>query len=219
MKMVLFLCVMMLMSLSAAAQQRVEVLMETTEGNIRIQLYDETPEHRNNFMRLVMAEYYDSLLFHRVIKDFMIQGGNNNTRQSTDGYNPFPNDSLDYTLEPEFRTPQLFHKRGAVAAARESDDVNPGKRSSGTQFYIVWGRTFSERAIDFMESRMTVDLTPEMKEAYMTVGGTPHLDGSYTVFGEVVEGLDVVERIQNMETDANDRPVKPVMIIRARIVE
>lgn len=219
MKMVLFFCLMALLPLSATAQDRVEVLVETTEGNIRIQLYDETPEHRNNFMRLVMAEYYDSLLFHRVIKDFMIQGGNNNTRQSTDGYNPFPNDSLDYTLEPEFRTPQLFHKRGAVAAARESDDVNPGKRSSSTQFYIVWGRTFSERAIDFMESRMTVDLTPEMKEAYMTVGGTPHLDGSYTVFGEVVEGLDVVERIQNMETDDSDRPVKPVMIIRARIVE
>ena len=202
------------------AQERAEVLMETSEGNIRIQLYNETPLHRDNFLRLVKAHYYDSLLFHRVIKNFMIQGGNRNTRQAE--FTPeFANlcDSLDYTIEAEFRLPKLFHKRGALAAAREGDDVNPQKRSSSTQFYFVWGRKYSERAMEFTESRLDIELTPEMREAYMTVGGTPHLDGSYTVFGEIVEGLDVVERIQNVATDEGDRPLQPVMIIKATVIK
>lgn len=194
--------------------------METSEGNIRIQLYNETPLHRDNFLRLVKAHYYDSLLFHRVIKNFMIQGGNRNTRQAE--FTPeFANlcDSLDYTIEAEFRLPKLFHKRGVIAAAREGDDVNPQKRSSSTQFYFVWGRKYSERAMEFTESRLDIELTPEMREAYMTVGGTPHLDGSYTVFGEIVEGLDVVERIQGVETDEGDRPLQPVMIIKATVIK
>lgn len=194
--------------------------METSEGNIRIKLYDETPQHRDNFLRLVEAHYYDSLLFHRVIKNFMIQGGNRNTRQAE--FTPqFADlcDSLDYTIEAEFRLPKLYHKRGALAAAREGDDVNPQKRSSSTQFYFVWGRKYSERAMEFTENRLDIELTPEMREAYMTIGGTPHLDGSYTVFGEIVEGLDVVERIQNVETDESDRPLKPVMIIKATVVK
>ena len=202
------------------AQERAEVLMETSEGNIRIQLYNETPLHRDNFLRLVKAHYYDSLLFHRVIKNFMIQGGNRNTRQAE--FTPqFADlcDSLDYTIEAEFRLPKLFHKRGTIAAAREGDDVNPQKRSSSTQFYFVWGRKYSERAMEFTESRLDIELTPEMREAYMTVGGTPHLDGSYTVFGEIVEGLDVVERIQGVETDEGDRPLQPVMIIKATVVK
>ena len=188
-----------------AAQNRAEVLMETSEGNIRIQLYNETPQHRDNFLKLVKEHYYDSLQFHRVIKDFMIQGGKGKT--------------LDYTIEAEFHTPQLFHKRGTIAAAREGDDVNPQKRSSASQFYFVWGRKYSERAMEFMENRLTVDLTPEMREAYMTVGGTPHLDGTYTVFGEITEGLDVVERIQGVETDETDHPLQPVLILRATVVK
>lgn len=188
-----------------AAQDRAEVLMETSEGNIRIQLYNETPQHRDNFLKLVKEHYYDSLQFHRVIKDFMIQGGKGKT--------------LDYTIEAEFHTPQLFHKRGTIAAAREGDDVNPQKRSSASQFYFVWGRKYSERAMEFMENRLTVDLTPEMREAYMTVGGTPHLDGTYTVFGEITEGLDVVERIQGVETDETDHPLQPVLILRVTVVK
>ena len=188
-----------------AAQNRAEVLMETSEGNIRIQLYNETPQHRDNFLKLVKEHYYDSLQFHRVIKDFMIQGGKGKT--------------LDYTIEAEFHTPQLFHKRGTIAAAREGDDVNPQKRSSASQFYFVWGRKYSERAMEFMENRLTVDLTPEMREAYMTVGGTPHLDGTYTVFGEITEGLDVVERIQGVETDETDHPLQPVLILRVTVVK
>ena len=218
----LFFCLSFLMGAFSfcMAQERAEVLMETSEGNIRIQLYNETPLHRDNFLRLVKAHYYDSLLFHRVIKNFMIQGGNRNTRQAE--FTPeFANlcDSLDYTIEAEFRLPKLFHKRGVIASAREGDDVNPQKRSSSTQFYFVWGRKYSERAMEFTESRLDIELTPEMREAYMTVGGTPHLDGSYTVFGEIVEGLDVVERIQGVETDEGDRPLQPVMIIKATVVK
>jgi peptidyl-prolyl cis-trans isomerase B (cyclophilin B) len=202
---------------SIAAQDRAEVLMETSEGNIRIQLYNETPQHRDNFLRLVKTHFYDSLQFHRVIKDFMIQGGNPSTR-------PHPVadaawGTLDYTVEAEFRIPQFFHKRGVIAAAREGDDVNPQRRSSPSQFYFVWGRKYSERAMDFVENRMTVDLTPEMREAYMTVGGTPHLDGTYTVFGEITEGLDIVERIQNVATDDADRPLQPVFILRTTVVK
>ena len=140
------------LSLSSVAAQ--EVLMETSEGNIRIQLYNETPLHRDNFLRLVKAHYYDSLLFHRVIKNFMIQGGNRNTRQAE--FTPeFADlcDSLDYTIEAEFRLPKLFHKRGVIAAAREGDDVNPQKRSSSTQFYFVWGRKYSERAMVVLRYR------------------------------------------------------------------
>lgn len=218
-KNIILFCLIVLMPVGLKAQQRAEVLMETSEGNIRIQLYNETPKHRDNFLRLVKAHYYDSLLFHRVIKDFMIQGGNNQTRQGTPSAELLAlKDSLNYTIEPEFRTPQLFHKRGTLAAAREGDDVNPGKRSSATQFYFVWGRKFSQRAIEFIENRMTVALTPEMKEAYMTYGGTPHLDGAYTVFGEITEGLEVVERIQNMATDEGDHPLQPIMILRTTIV-
>ena len=203
---------------SVAAQDRAEVLMETSMGNIRIQLYNETPQHRDNFLKLVKAHYYDSLAFHRIIKNFMVQGGNRNNRLSTT-VNPdvAALGDLDYTIEAEFRMPQLFHKRGTVAAAREGDDVNPMKRSSSTQFYFVWGRIFSERAMEFTESRLTTELTPQQREAYMTVGGTPHLDGAYTVFGEIVEGLDVVERMQGVETDEMDKPLEPVIIIRATV--
>lgn len=205
---------------SVSAQECAEVLMETSEGNIRIRLYNETPQHRANFLKLVKAHYYDSLAFHRVIKNFMVQGGNRNSRLSaTVSPDVAALGTLDYTIEPEFRLPQLFHKRGTVAAAREGDDVNPEKRSSATQFYFVWGRKFSERAMEFTESRLDHELTPEQREAYMTVGGTPHLDGSYTVFGEITEGLDVVERMQNVETDTTDKPLQPIMIVRATVIK
>ena len=197
------------------AQERAVVLMETSEGNLRIELYNETPKHRDNFIRLVKAHYYDSLAFHRVIKDFMVQGGKRDAN-SPNTQHPTPNTQ---TIEPEFRTPQLFHKRGALAAAREGDDVNPQKRSSSTQFYFVWGRKYSERAMEFTENRLNLQLTPEQRETYMTIGGTPHLDGTYTVFGEITEGLDVLERMQAVTTDDADRPVQPLLILRATMEE
>ena len=181
------------------AQDRAEVLMETSEGNIRIQLYNETPKHRDNFLQLVKAHYYDSLTFHRVIKDFMVQGGKRDANSPNAPNTQHLTPSTQHltpstqTIEAEFRTPQLFHKRGALAAAREGDDVNPERRSSPTQFYFVWGRKYSERAMEFTENRLNLQLTPEQREAYMTIGGTPHLDDA-------------------------DRPLQPIYILRATVV-
>lgn len=203
-----------------ASAQSHQVLLETTEGNIRIELSDLTPIHRDNFLRLVNEHFYDSLLFHRVIKNFMIQGGDPESRHAEAGAQ-LGEGETGYTLEPEFRTPQLFHRRGVIAMAREGDDVNPERRSSGCQFYIVWGKTFASKDLDEMQVRLdtmtnhTVKMTPEMIQTYRRIGGTPHLDGQYTVFGQVVEGLDVVDRIQRVFTDDYDRPVDDVRIIRA----
>ena len=210
----------MTMAVSATAQTKTtEVLFETTAGNIRIALYDETPQHRDNFLKLIKMHVYDSLLFHRVIKDFMIQSGDINSKHAQPGQQLGTGD-FDYTQEPEFRLPQIFHRRGVVAMAREGDDVNPEMRSSACQFYIVWGRILDDKKLTQIQERIDsttqerVKLTPEMIATYKTVGGTPHLDGQYTVFGEVIEGMDVVKRIQGVETDKNDRPLKDIVILR-----
>ena len=204
------------------AQERAEVLLETTEGNIRIALFNETPLHRDNFLKLVKLHVYDSLLFHRVIKDFMIQGGDLNSKHAQPGQLLGSGD-LDYTVEPEFRLPQLFHRRGVIAAAREPDEVNPEMRSSACQFYIVWGKQLNDVAIGRIQERLDtltkgrVQLTPEMIEVYKTQGGTPHLDGQYTVFGEVLQGLDIVDKIQQVATDKNHRPFTDIRILRATV--
>jgi peptidyl-prolyl cis-trans isomerase B (cyclophilin B) len=211
-------------SMSCLAQERAEVLLETTEGNIRIELYNETPLHRDNFMKLVKMQMYDSLLFHRVIKNFMIQGGDLNSKHAQPGQR-LGSGELDYTIEPEFRLPQLFHRRGVVAAAREPDEVNPEMRSGACQFYIVWGQVFNDMMIGRVQERLDatthgrVQLTPEMIEVYKTVGGTPHLDGQYTVFGEVTEGMDVVDKIQQTATDGFNRPYTDVRIIKATLTK
>ena len=216
-------CLLLLFCANISAQERAEVELETTEGNIRIALFNETPQHRDNFMKLVRMEFYDSLLFHRVIKDFMIQGGDLNSRHAKPGQ-LLGEGELDYTIEPEFRLPQIYHRRGVIASARESDKVNPERRSGAAQFYIVWGKVYDDRRLASVQERLDsatngqVKLTPEMIETYKTVGGTPHLDGQYTVFGEITEGLDVVDRIQQMETDKNDRPIKDVRILHVKII-
>ena len=207
----------------AEAQPRPEVLLETTEGNIRIALYNETPLHRDNFLKLVGQHVYDSLLFHRVIRNFMIQAGDPKSRHAEPGAELGEGD-LGYTIEPEFRLPAINHRRGVVAAAREGDATNPQQRSSASQFYIVWGTTFSTQGIERVQARLDsvthhrVQLTQEQIETYRKVGGTPHLDGQYTVFGEVVEGMDVVDRIQRVDTDDYNRPIYDVRIIRATVV-
>lgn len=207
-----------------AQDERAEVLLETTEGNIRIALYNETPQHRDNFLKLNRLHVYDSLLFHRVVKDFMIQGGDLTSKYAQPGQR-LGSGELDYTLEPEFRLPELYHRRGVVAAAREPDDINPELRSGACQFYIVWGKVLDDaqiaRAQEYIDSMTQgrVKLAPEMIETYKTIGGTPHLDGQYTVFGEVLEGMDVVERIQQMPTDRYNRPLTDVRILRATIVK
>lgn len=224
MKYYLFMLFALTSLLPCPAQERAEVLLETTEGNIRIELYNETPLHRDNFMKLVRMQVYDSLLFHRVIKDFMIQGGDLNSKHAQPGQRLGTGD-LDYTIEPEFRLPQIFHRRGVVAAAREPDEVNPEQRSGACQFYIVWGQVFNDMMIGRVQERLDamthgkVQLTPEMVEVYKTVGGTPHLDGQYTVFGEVTEGLAVIDKIQQAATDRFNRPYNDVRIIKATITK
>lgn len=242
------------------------VTLHTTEGDIRVRLYDETPLHRDNFVKLCREGYYDQTLFHRVIKDFMIQGGDPDSRTAT------PTQMLgtggpDYTIEAEIK-PELFHRRGTLAAARQGDEVNPERRSSGSQFYITWGQVYNEGQLRQMERQLTMmaeqqrfqqlaaerkaeimqmrrnrdrdglmalqeqlaamakadaknagTLSDAQREAYTTVGGVPHLDGQYTVFGEVTEGLEVVERIQNCETRPGDRPTTDIRILTTEVEE
>lgn len=220
---VIIICLLLLFCANISAQERAEVELETTEGNIRIALFNETPQHRDNFMKLVRMQFYDSLLVHRVIKDFMIQSGDLTSRNAQPGQ-LLGAGELDYTIEPEFQLPQIYHRRGVVAAARESDKVNPERRSGAAQFYIVWGKIYDDKRLAKVQERLDsatngqVKLTPDMIETYKTVGGTPHLDGQYTVFGEVTEGLDVVDQIQQMATDKNDRPTKDVRILRIKII-
>ena len=234
------------------------VKIQTSLGDIVVRLYDETPLHRDNFVKLVQEGYYNGTLFHRVIKDFMIQGGDPDSKGAPAG-RALGMGGPDYTIEAEIK-PGLIHKRGALAAARQGDEVNPERRSSGSQFYIVWGQQYkegqmgqlakqmkmqalntvfnqlaTERKAQIMELRRNRDraglqelqdelealahaevesqqlgLSELQRQTYTTLGGTPHLDGQYTVFGEVVEGLDVVERIQHAATGRNDRPVEDV---------
>ena len=203
---------------------RREVLLETTMGNIRLELYNETPLHRDNFLKLVAEGYYDGNLWHRVIGDFMIQTGDSTSRHAEPGAS-VGNYSPDYTLPAEIVFPKYFHKRGALAAAREVDSVNPNRESSASQFYIVVGKTFSEMALDRYQERIdkatdgTVKLTDDIRDYYRKIGGTPWLDGQYTVFGEVVEGLDVAKKIDYVRTDDYNRPIDDVKIIRATVVK
>ena len=180
------------------AQQRVKI--HTTMGDIVVKLYDETPIHRDNFLKLVREGYYDGTLMHRVIRGFMIQGGDPNSKGAAPD-KMLGGGSPDYTLEAEIRE-GLYHKRGALAAARKDDNINPERRSSGSQFYIVWGRTFSPRQMEYLVERMQAEnpetggMTPGQREVYATYGG----------------GLDVVEKIQNVPTNSADRPLEDVVV-------
>lgn len=255
-------------TMNTVDNNRTKVLMSTSMGDIEIELYDETPKHRDNMVKLVKEGYYDGVLFHRVIKDFMIQTGDPKSKTATAGQMLGSGDP-GYTIEAEIVYPRYFHKRGALAAARTGDNVNPERRSSGSQFYIVTGKTYNEPTLEMMEERMNeqkkqqvfeslvaprrkdvmkmrmagdtagltqlqnelvalteaevaknpVKFTPEQIGAYSTVGGAPHLDGQYTVFGEVVKGMDVVDKIECVETGRADRPVADVKVISMKIVE
>lgn len=244
----------------------VVVDITTTLGDIKVLLYGDTPKHRDNFVKLVNEGFYDGVLFHRVINEFMVQTGDPDSKTAAPGQMLGSGDP-GYTLEAEFVYPKHFHKRGALAAARTGDEANPERRSSGSQFYIVTGKAYNDGQLDQMEKQMQmmqqqdifnklvaerrdtvmalrrnrdqaglqklqeeliaitekraaenpVKLTAEQRQAYTTVGGTPHLDGAYTVFGEVLEGMDVVDKIQKVETGAADRPVNDVKIIKMSI--
>ena len=199
-----------------------DVLMQTTMGDIVIRLSDSTPLHRDNFLKLVKVGYYDSVLFHRVIQNFMIQGGDPNSKQAAGGV-PLGNGGPGYTVPAEFRT-TLFHKKGVIAAARMGDNVNPQKASSGSQFYIVQGKVFTDAGLDSVETfRMNGRKIPVAhREVYKTIGGTPHLDQGYTVYGEVVKGLDVIDKIAAVQTSKardTDRPLKDVRILKVKLVK
>jgi len=197
----LIIGIMATASLSSCQQDnRTKVLISTDYGDIKVVLYDETPQHRDNFVKLVNEGWYNGSIFHRVIDDFMIQGGWNAEGQKDPGY----------TVPAEFN-PALYHKKGVLAAARQPDQVNPQKASSGCQFYIVEGQVFDDNMLNNFESQSGLTYTEEQRNAYKTIGGTPHLDGDYTVFGEVLEGLDVVEKIASVKTAGQaNKPVADV---------
>ena len=229
MKKILCTLFLTLLAVSVYAQQssdtlRHEVLLETDSGNIRIRLYNETPLHRDNFLKLVRSGAYDGVLFHRVIRDFMVQTGDMGSKNAKPGQ-ALGDTPERYSLPAEIHYPELLHRRGAVAAARESDDVNPQRKSSSTQFYIVWGIRFTDKQLDWAQERLdahtggTVKMSPEVRQLYKTEGGSPHLDGQYTVFGQVIDGLDVVERIQRQPVDDNDRPKVDLRIRKAIVLK
>ena len=199
-----------------------DVELVTTAGTMVLRLSDETPMHRDNFLRLVKSGYYDSVLFHRVIQTFMIQAGDPNSKTAAAG-KPLGNGGPGYTVPAEFRA-NLFHRKGALAAARMGDNVNPTKASSGSQFYIVQGRSFTDRELDSIEVVRLggKKLTPEVRNYYRTTGGTPQLDGNYTVSGQVVKGLEVIDSIAAMPTSKaadRDRPLQDMRIISARLIK
>lgn len=202
--------------------RRKDVLMQTSMGDLVIRLSDSTPLHRDNFLKLVKVGFYDSVLFHRVIKSFMIQSGDPNSKTAAAGI-PLGNGGPDYTIPAEFRT-TLFHKKGVIAAARQGDNVNPQKASSGSQFYIVQGKIFTDPELDALEtSRMNDRKIPgNRREVYKTIGGTPHLDENYTVFGEVISGLEVVDKIAAVQTSTGadrDRPLDNVRIFKTKLIK
>lgn len=238
------------------------VLIQTSLGDIKVKLYTETPQHRDNFIMLITSGFYNGISFHRVIKDFMIQAGDPLTKP---GSETLPDSIQKYTIASEFN-PRYYHKKGALAAARQGIDVNPYMRSSGTQFYIVQGKRYTDEELNIIEHKInsqvkqgkfsmiikeTADslksaginatdaeiqdiasiemfqfltgtpdykLSPEQRQAYTTIGGTPLLDGTYTVFGEVIAGLDVVDRIASEKTDSSDRPINNITILKTKIV-
>lgn len=243
------------------------VKIETSAGNIKVKLYNETPKHRDNFIKLAKEGHYEGTLFHRVIKDFMIQAGDPESKNAPKGKMLGAGD-VGYTIPAEFVYPKYFHKKGALSAARQGDNVNPKKESSGCQFYIVTGKVYNDSTLLNMERHINDSrvesifnglaqkhmkeiykmrkandenglyelqekliaqaqeeaaklpefrFTPEQVKAYTTVGGTPHLDNEYTVFGEVVEGLNVVDKIQQVKTDRSDRPEEDVKIIKVEV--
>ncbi|RYY20240.1 MAG: peptidylprolyl isomerase [Chitinophagaceae bacterium] len=198
-----------------------DILLQTNYGDIVLRLSDSTPLHRDNFLKIVKSGYYDSVLFHRVIARFMIQSGDGDSKNAPAG-KPLGNGGLNYTVPAEFN-PELFHQKGVLAAAREGDDVNPLKASSSTQFYIVQGKPFSDNGLDSVETyRLKRKIPAAHRAVYKTIGGTPHLDQNYTVFGSVVKGLDVVEQISLVPTskaEDRDRPLKDVVIFKAKLIK
>ncbi len=207
---ILILGILMLLTSSIPEENLQEkvVLIKTKFGDMKVKLYNETPQHRDNFIKLVGEGFYNELLFHRVIKNFMVQGGDPHSKGAKPGKQLGGGD-LGYEIPAEFN-PVLYHKKGALSAARTGDAVNPEKKSSASQFYIVQGKTWTDEMLNEFEQKRGLTIDSTKREVYKTVGGTPHLDGGYTVFGEVVEGLNIIDSIANVTIDRGDRPVEDV---------
>jgi len=219
-KRILLVSLLVLLTVHPYAQQKKETIavFQTTKGVIKVKLYNETIMHRDNFIKLVSEGYYNEVLFHRVIKDFMIQTGDPQSRDAKPG-EALGNGGPDYTIPAEFYAP-LYHKKGAFAAARTGDNVNPNRESSGSQFYIVQGKKLTRDQLQAMvDSKKHIAFTEEQITAYTTIGGTPHLDYAYTVFGEVIEGLEVVDAIAQDATDQRNRPLDNIAITKAYILK
>jgi cyclophilin family peptidyl-prolyl cis-trans isomerase len=207
-----FLLSLFFISAFAAKPKHQYVRISSAKGEVIIKLYNETPLHRDNFIKLAKDGFYNGTLFHRVIKDFMIQGGDGESKNAKPEAT-LGNGSLGYTIPAEFRD-SLFHKKGVLAAAREGDNVNPLKASSSSQFYIVQGKVFTDSTLNTLETRRLKFKIPEwQREVYKTIGGTPHLDRNYTVYGEVVKGLDMVDQIAAQPTQKGDRPVEDISMV------
>jgi cyclophilin family peptidyl-prolyl cis-trans isomerase len=205
-KLILLLPLLMLMSFKGK-EKRQTIEISTSYGVMKVMLYNETPITRDSIIKLVKKHFYDSLLFHRCIKNFMIQGGDPDSKHAVPGA-MLGNGDVG-TIPAEFR-PNIYHKKGAIAMAREGDDVNPQKASSGCQFYIVEGKTYTDDELNQLESKLGIKFTEEERTEYKTVGGTPFLDQNYTVFGEVYEGMNVIDSIADVKTDQNDRPLTDI---------
>lgn len=225
MKKIFLLSVILLLPfciISAKSEKNYVVNIMTNKGEITLVLYNQTPIHSDNFVKLCKDGIYNNVLFHRVIKEFMIQAGDPESKMHEPG-KLYGEGDLGYSIPAEIK-PGIFHKRGVLAAAREGDDVNPERKSSACQFYIVVGKRFTDQELDNMEERVAratgvadYKISPEKREIYRTLGGTPHLDMQYTVFGEVLKGMDIVEGISITETDQNDRPLKDIIIISTKV--
>lgn len=211
-KVTLLLTAVIALSTSVFAQKN-KIKIETEYGNIVLMLYDNTPLNTNNMVKLAKAHFYDSTLFHRCIPQFMIQGGDPDSKQAKPGQQ-LGNGGLGTTIPAEIND-VAYHKRGAVGVAR---DQTPDKSGSSCQFYLVSGKQFNDADLDIMSKRTGRNFTAEQRETYKTVGGTPHLDGNYTVMGEVIEGMDIVDKIANEPRDSNDRPNKDIRMLRVRVV-
>jgi cyclophilin family peptidyl-prolyl cis-trans isomerase len=208
----LTLSLAMLCMAFAATAQKYRAIITTDSGTIQLSLYDKTPQHRDNFVKLAKKHFYDGTLFHRVIPGFMIQGGDPNSKTAEAG-KMLGDGDVGYRIPAEI-VDEYYHKQGALAAAR---DNNPDKSSSGCQFYIVTGKTFTDAELDAGEKRAGRKFTEEQRNTYKTVGGAPHLDGNYTVFGEVTKGMDVALKIQHAKRNRADRPDENQVIRKLRV--
>jgi peptidyl-prolyl cis-trans isomerase B (cyclophilin B) len=210
MKSIVITVIALSFSLFVYSQERVKVKITTTYGDMVAELYNETPIHRDNFIKLVKDGFYDGTLFHRVIPAFMIQGGDPVSKEEKPSQT-LGNGGPGYTLPAEFNR-NFFHKKGALAAARMPDGVNPKKESSGSQFYVVEGKIYDEKTLEVFARRMGTTFNEEQIKAYTKVGGTPHLDGNYTVFGEVTKGQELISKISNVKRDKNNLPLEKVIM-------